>query len=570
MKIPFRIKDVRRAKSLKSLGLFLVAVVAINIAASFLFFRLDLTSDKRYTLSKPTKQMLAGIKDIVYVKVYLDGDMPIAFKKMKRSIREMLDEFQAYSHGNVQFEFINPAAEGGDKRSTLIASLYEKGLRPVNIQENNADGGMNQRTLFPGAIVLYNGFEIGVNLLTNNSRVSPEESLNIGLQNLEYNLVSAIDKLTKTKLPKIGFIQGHGELDAMHAQGALQTLAEYFNLDSITIAGRMNVLDTFQTVIVAKPTRAWSEADKLVLDQYIMKGGKVAWFVDEVTVNDDSLATGDVTFGLVNEHNLDDQLFRYGVRINPSVLQDAQSVLVPVNMAAPGAQPQFVPSPWYYYPLLNAPNDNIITKNLNVIMSKYPSSIDTVGVGHDVKKTVLLATSQYSRETLAPTMVSLSQVTRKFQPRDFNRPWAPVAVLLEGQFPSPFQNRMVTGVVGSTSSIIGKSRPTKMVVVADGDIIRNDVVRNANGVHPYPLGFDRYMNQQFGNKDFLLNVISYLNDDTGLMQIRNRELVIRLLDKNKIYTQRGKWIIINTVIPLLMLIAFGGAFIWLRKRRYAR
>lgn len=567
-KIKFTIdKNSLRYKSLKGLLLFLGVLLVVNYATSFFFFRLDLTADKRYTLSKQTKNKLETVKDIVYVRVYLDGDMPIAFKKMKQSIKEMLDEFSAYSHSNVQYEFVNPL-EGG--ANSYAKSLLQKGIRPVNIQERNAEGGINQRTLFPAATISYKGMELGVNLLLSSSSATPEESINVGLQNLEYNLISSIDKLTKSKLPSIAFIQGHGELDAMHAQGALMTLSEYFNIDSVTINGRMNALDTFQTVIVAKPLKRWSEADKLVMDQYIMKGGRVAWFIDAVTVNDDSLASGEVSFGLVNEHNLDDQLFRYGVRLNPTVLQDAQSVLIPVNMAAPGGAPQFVPSPWYYYPLLSTPNDNIITKNLNVVMSKYPSSIDTVGVGHDVKRTILLSTSQYSRESQAPVMVSLSQVTHKFQPSDFNRPWAPVAILLEGQFSSPFQNRMISGIVGNAGAIVAKSKPTKMVVVADGDIIRNDVSRNATGAHPYPLGFDKYTNQQFGNREFLLNVISYLNDDTGLMQIRNRELIMRMLDKNKIYTQRNFWILINTAIPLLMLLVFSVTFIWLRKRRYTR
>lgn len=560
----------QRAKSLKTLALFLGAVLVINVAASFLFFRLDLTSDKRFTLSKITKSKLNDVKDVVYVKVYLDGDMPIAFKKMKRSIKEMLDEFAAYSDGNVQYVFINPSSEKGKKQNALYEELYRKGLRPVNVQENNAEGGINQRTLFPGAIVSYNGYEIGVNLITNNSRVSPEEAINIGVQNLEYNFMSAIDMIMKKELPKIAFIQGHNELDAMHAQGALQVLSERFNIDSVSIRGRMNALDGFTTAIIAKPLKAWSEADKLVLDQYIMRGGKVAWFIDAVTVNDDSLATGEVTFGLINEHNLDDQLFKYGVRINPTVVQDAQSVLIPVNMAVPGAQPQFVPSPWYYCPLLNAPSDNLITKNLNVISSRYPSSIDTVGVGHDIKKTVLLSTSQYAREIQAPVMISLAQVTKKFKSGDFNRAWAPVAMLLEGSFPSAFQNRTVQGVVSDGKPLVNRSKPTKMVVVADGDIIRNDVARRADGVMPFPLGFDKYMNQQFGNKDFLLNAICYLNDDTGMMQIRNREMVIRMLDKNKIFTQRTFWVILNTAIPLVLLVAFSIVFIWLRKRRYAR
>lgn len=560
----------QQGKSLRGFAIFIAAIVAVNILASFLFFRFDLTSDNRFTLSKPTKSMLKRVNDIVYIKVYLDGDMPIAFKKMRRSTKELLDEFASYSRGNVKYEFVNPTAEKGKKREALIEELYQKGLRPINIQENDADGGMSQRTLFPGAVISYNGYEIGVNFMTNNPSLTPDETINVALQNMEYNLISGIDKLTKEKLPKVAFIQGHGELDAIQLNGAISALAEYFNVDSVTLNGRMNVLDTFATAIIAKPTKAWSEADKLVLDQYIMGGGKVAWFVDPVVVNEDSLSTGEMTFGLINELNLDDQLFRYGVRLNPNVLQDAQSILIPVNMAAPGGQPQFVPSPWYYFPLLSAPNQNIIAKNINLVKSKYPSSIDTLGGVGDLRKTVLLSTSHYTREVQAPLMIGLSQVTRKFEPQDFNRSFAPVAVLLEGKFQSAFKNRMVSGIVPGFNQARQESKPTKMVVVADGDIIRNDVIRRANGFQPLPLGFDRYMNQQFGNKDFVLNVVSYLNDDIGLMQIRNREMIIRLLDKNKIFTQRSFWIAINTVIPLAFLALIGGGFVYFRKRRYTR
>lgn len=561
---------LKRTKTIKLVSIALVGIVVLNLVSSLLFYRFDLTSDKRFTLSNMTKAKLKSLDKVVYVKVYLDGDMPIAFKKMKQAVKEMLDELAAYSPAGVQYEFVNPNLGDGNQRNELFEQLYRQGLRPVSIQEKNAQGGMNQQQLFPGAVISYNGFEIGVNLLTSSSRVSPEESINLGMQNLEYNLVAAIDIITKKALPKIAFIQGHDELDAMHAQGALQVLSERFNIDSVTIRGRMGVLDTFSTAIIAKPLKAWSEADKLVLDQYIMKGGKVAWFIDGVTVNDDSLATGDTSFGLVNEHNLDDQLFKYGVRVNPTVLQDAQSVLIPVNMAVPGTQPQFVPSPWYYYPLLGGTADNPITKNMNVVFSKYPSSIDTVGGSRLLKKTVLLQTSQYAREVQAPVMVNLSQVTRKFQPGEFNRAWAPVAILLEGKFRSAFQNRMVSGIAETSRPLRQESVITKMVVVADGDIIRNEVSRRSTGVEPYPLGYDKYLHQQFGNKDFLLNLISYLNDDTGLMQIRNRELVIRMLDKNKAYTQRSFWVVLNAVLPIALLVIFGIGFIWRRKAKYAK
>jgi ABC-2 type transport system permease protein len=315
----------------------------------------------------------------------------------------------------------------------------------------------------------------------------------------------------------------------------------------------------------------WPEADKFVVDQYIMRGGRVAWFVDAVHVHHDSLAQGYYTFALSAKHRLEDQLFRYGVRINPNVIQDMQCSLLQVNIAPAGQTAQFRPAQWPYYPLLTPPDNNAITCGLNLIMSQYPSSIDTVNTRPDVRKTFLLYSSQYSKATQIPLRISLSETSLQYTPEQFPQSYLPVAVLMEGSFPSAFENRPVEQYIQEKNfKFINKSLPTKLIVVADGNIIRNEVSRRADGNSIYPLGFDRYTNIQFGNKNLVKNMVYYLLDDEQLMQLRSREWELRLLDKRKVKQQRSAWVAANTVIPPLLVIIIGILFMWLRKRKYGQ
>ncbi|HKL08224.1 MAG TPA: gliding motility-associated ABC transporter substrate-binding protein GldG [Bacteroidales bacterium] len=559
-----------KKQNIIQLLLALIVILLINYISSQTFFRLDLTSDKRYTLSEVTHELLDSLDDIVYIEIYLEGDMPIGFQRMQKSIKEMLDEFQIIAGGNIHYSFINPSkSTNQSKRNALYQDLYERGLEPSNVKERDEEGGMAQKVLFPGAIITYGGKETPVNFLKNNPAFSTEVNLNNSIQDLEYAFVDAIRKITSQKHKKIAFIEGQSELDEYETGDITRELAEYYSIDRLTIKEYLGILDPYDAVIIAGPKEKYTEKSKFILDQYIMNGGKVLWFLDAVSVNMDSLSTGSSTFALINDVNLNDQLFKYGVRINPNVIQDVQCALIPVNTAAGGAQPKFVPAPWLYYPLLIPPDNHPVTKSLNLIKTEFPGVIDTVGVGDDITKKILLSSSAHARVLDAPLLVNLAQVQEQINPGAFHQSNLPIAVLLEGSFESVFKNRYLENIVGESDvSIKETSKRTEMIVVADADIIRNEVRERADGVFISPLGYDRYTKQTYGNKEFVMNAVHYLVDQKGLLELRSREFKLRMLDKAKIIDERLRWQLMNTIIPVIFIFIFGGILIYIRKRKY--
>lgn len=553
-------------------------VIAFNGVAQTFLFRIDLTGDHRYTLTDASKRVMQQLDNTVQVYVFLDGNMSLQLKKLRSTIKETLDELKVYAGGRLRYEFVDVAAETGPRELYQVyASLQERGLTPVTEEERTSGGGRSERIVFPGALVIcaqtidttVRMREVAVNFLQDNSGANSEESLLIAQQNVEPALTSAMARIARKDLPRIAFIEGHGELDEYETGDISRELSPFVSLDRVTINEDVNALDPYEAVIVAKPTKAWSDADKLALDQYVMRGGRVAWFIDAVDVHHDSLANGFSTLAFACTHGLDDQLFRYGVRVNPVIIQDLQCAMLPVNIAPAGQTADFKPAPWTYYPLLIPPPDNVITRGLNLILSKYPGTIDTVGKNPAIIKKTLLYSSEYSRTQTVPTMVSLSQTMQRPDPAAFGKSFLPVAVTLEGTFTSAFVNRPVQHYNHQKDFIFkGASEPTKMIVVADGDIICNDVVRRADGTRIFPLGFDRYMNMQFGNRSLVKNCIYYLLDDENTMQIRSREWTMRLLDKAKIFPQRSWWIAFNTALPMLLTLIAGAMFSGWRKRKY--
>jgi ABC-2 type transport system permease protein len=495
--------------------------------------------------------------------------MPVYIKKFKSSVREKLDELKRHARKNIQYEFRNPSEGSGEKRFAVFNELRHKGLIPLTIRENDAEGGTVQRMIFPGALVNYKGKELSVNLIKTNQKLSIEENLNLALQNLEYELINVILKISRTNKDKIAFIEGHGELDDNSLWGITKSLNEYYDIEAVEIEGVTGILDEYKTVIIAKPMERWPEADKFVLDQYIMRGGRSAWFVDAVHIHEDSLSRGETTMGLICEHNLNDQLFNYGVRINPNVIQDRQCSKVRIDVSLPGMPPDFRYAPWTYFPLLWTPSDNPITKGIDLVKAQYPGVIDTVGNNAGIKKTYLLYSSENAKVTNAPLIVNLSQVDEKITQQAFNSSYLPVAVLLEGEFNSPFRNRIVSQYSTAPGfTFRPKSTKTKMVVVSDGDIIRNDVNRAGVEAIPYPLGFDRHTEYTYGNNDFVMNVINYLTDENGLMEIKNRVFKMRLLDNSKIAYSHTEIILINTLVPPAIIIFCGIIFVLYRRRKY--
>ena len=549
----------------------LVIILLINYISSNTYFRLDLTSDKRYTLSDATCQTLDSLDDVVYIGIYLDGEMPIGFQRMKKATEELMDEFRVVAGDNIQFTFINPSESGDQsKRNAIYHDLYERGLNPTNVKDHDKEGGLVEKILFPGAIISYQSFETPINLLVNNPGFSAEVNLNNSIQALEYEFVNAIRKITVKQRKKIAFIEGQGELDEYYTGDITRALSEYYDIDRVTVKEYLNILDTYDAVIIAGPTEQYTEKSKFIIDQYIMNGGKVLWFIESVSISMDSLSSGNgSTFAFVNDVNLGDQLFKYGVRVNSNVIQDVQCAVIPVNTAIASKQAKFAPAPWLYFPLLIAPDDNPITKNLNMLKSEFPGLIDIVGNKSEIKNQVLLRSSSSSRVLNVPLLVSLSQVKDQIDPASFNQPFNTIAVLLQGEFESVFKNRPLSKITeGQKFTFKGKSETTKMIVVSDADIIRNDVKYKADGIFLSPLGYDRYTKQTYGNKEFVMNAVHYLVDENGILDIRSREFKLRLLDKAKIKKDKSKWQFVNTVMPIIFILLFGVLMAYKRRKKY--
>ena len=566
--------DTANSKSIKfrSWLQFLTAVAGIILIAavsSLIRVRFDLTEDKRFTLSDPTRKVLSGIKNDIYIQVYLDGEIPIPLKRLKRSVREMLDEFRIASGRKIDYEFINPSeAKNVQQRNAFYQVLENKGLNPVDIRASDAEGGSTTKRIYPGMIVNYNGIEVPVNFL-NNSSPSYEQNILHSVEGLEYEMIQTIATLSSDTIYKVAFIEGHDEIPEIEVADITFNLARFFTIDRGVIGGKPGILDKYAAVVIAGPEKVFSEPDKLVLDQYIMNGGKVMWLFDEVAVNADSLING-VTVGLYRPLNIEDQLFRYGARVNPAIVQDLECMLIRLTVMS-GSRQQVVPAPWVYYPLLYPAANHPITRNLNKVKGEFTNYIDTVGLDPAIRKKILLTTSNVSRTVSPPLAISLKEAELTYDEKDFNKSHIPVAVLLEGVFPSAFKNRMVSHLTDNKNLRIKTESPkTKMIVIADADIIRNEVRRVGLEETPYPLGQDKYTGQIFGNRDFLINCLNYLVDNNGIMELRSRELKLRLLNTGKIKAEKFKWQLVNIAGPILIVIIAGLLYSFFRKRNYAR
>lgn len=543
--------------------IFLIAALS-----SIVNIRIDLTEDKRFTLSDASVNVLSDLKSDIYAQVYLDGEIPIPLKRMRRSVNELLEEFRIASGRKIDYEFINPS-EGRDnnQRQTMYQSLINKGLSPVNIQSGDTEGGSTQKIIFPGMIVNYNGIEVPVNFLKNNPSIPYEQNILHSIEGLEYEMIQTIATVSSDTIYKVAFIEGHGELSEVETADITINLARFFTIDRGTIDGKPGVLDNYSAIIIAGPETEFTEPDKFALDQYIMNGGKVMWLIDAVSVNSDSLAYGE-TAGLYRTLNIEDQLFRYGARVNAEIVQDLECMIIRLKVST-GTQQQYVPVPWVYYPLLVPSRDHPVTRNLNRIKGEFTGYIDTVGLDGKIRKKVLLTTSDLSRTISPPVLISLKEAEISHDAKEFNRPGLPVAVLLDGVFPSAFRNRLAPDMLTDNSfKVKDESLPTKMIVIADGDIIKNEVQRTGLKETPLTLGLDKYTGQVFGNRDFLINCLNYLVDDNGLMELRSREIKLRLMNKSMIRTERLKWQIINIVSPVLIVVIAGLLFSFLRRRKY--
>ena len=547
-----------------------ISAILLYVVGSMAHLRLDLTEDKRYTLSPQTCIILDNLKSDVYIQVFLDGEMPVQFKKLKRSVSEMLDEFRIASGRKVGYSFINPSGkDNASDRNSLYESLLSKGLNPVNIMSSDEEGGSSQRLIFPGMIVNYNGIEIPVNFLKNNIALSPEQNLLNSMEGLEYNIIQTIATIAADTIYKVAFVEGQGEFREAEVADITLEMAKYFTIDRGRINGQEGILNKYAAVIIAGPRSPFREEDKLVLDQYLMNGGKILWLLEEVDVNQDSLVMGE-TAALYRPLDVEDQLFKYGVRINPALVQDLECNQLPVKILTGGSS-QVLPVPWLYYPLLIPDPNHPVTRNINRVFGKYVNYIDTVGLDTAIHKSVLLTTSSYSRTINPPLLITLKEAEETPDGGLFNKSSLPVSVLLEGRFKSAFRNRIVADIAGNPDFTPRKeSEYTRMIVVADADIIKNDVIISGGGESFLPLGLDRYTSQTFGNKEFLINCLNYLVDDYDLMELRGRELKLRLLNKAMVKENKAFLITMNVAGPVALVILAGLIFSYYRKRTYSR
>lgn len=546
----------------------LIALILVNFIGSKVFTRIDFTTEKRYSLTNATTNQLENLEDIVFVRVYLEGDLPPDYKRLRDATKELLDEFRAYSPGNIEYEFINPSENPEEKaRIEVYKNLTKQGLQYNNIKYKDGDT-YSEKIIFPGAIFSYQGKETPVQLLKSQMGVNEQVMLNNSIQQLEYEFSTAIKKLTRHKPKSIAFITGHGELDEYKTADIGKTLSDFYVIDRVKINGRLDALKLFDAIVIAQPDSLFSEKDKFIIDQFIMKGGKAIWLVDPVLASMDSLRTQTTTMGVPQDVNIADMLFKYGVRLNSDLIQDLQSLPIPIITGYVGNQPKQEFFPWLYFPMLMPSSNHPIVKNLEAIKTEFVSSIDTINTPN-IKKTILLESSPYTKLVRTPVRISFNMLRDEPDRRQFAKGPQPVAVLLEGEFTSNFKNRIPTQITNNPDiAFKDLSTPNKMVVISDGDIIKNDYKPSTDQFSA--LGYDKYTNRVYGNKDFLLNTFNYLLDDSGLIDSRSKEFKIRLLDPEKSKIQKEKYQIINTVLPVILIVFLGLLQFISRKRKYGK
>ena len=531
----------------------LVALVVINLLMNYIVCRWDMTDDKRYSISAPTKALLQDLDAPLTITLLLDGEMNAGFLRLQKATQEMVEELGVYAAGGYQLL-------GAPEQ--LTTNGYGN-LEPTVVHERTHKGQTAQTIIYPYAIVQYHDRSQVVTLLKNQRGLSGEENLNHSIENLEFAFAEAIRSLTQDTIEKIAFLEGHGELEERDVYDLTQQLAKYYQIDRGTLGTVSGVLDDYKAVIIADPQMPFSETDKYILDQYIMQGGRILWVVNGVRFSDDYLASEGYTPIIALDLNINDMLFRYGVRINHALVQDLQCLPVPVDVSLDPNQPNWQPMPWTFAPLLLTSQVSPITRNVAQVTATMASTIDIVGEDDGLHKEVLLATSSASRLTSAPAKVDLSMGNDS---EGFNQAFVPVAVSLEGVFPSIYAHLLPPEEVTLTTPLLRESKPTRQIVVAAGSTIRNDWQQG----QPLPLGYDRYTQMQFGNRDFMVNAVLHLTDDQGWLQLRQKEFTLRLINDQRARQTRIVAQVISIVIPLVLLAIVGGAMLILRRKRYVK
>jgi gliding-associated putative ABC transporter substrate-binding component GldG len=553
--------------NLKSVLSTVAILIIVNFLSITFFYRFDLTKDKRYTLSATSLTIVKKIEEPLFIKIYMQGDMPTEFNRLQRETQDLLEEFQAYN-SNINFSFVDPL-ENEDESMDNIKKLYLKGLTPINITVDDK-GKQSQAMVFPWAIALYKNKEVNIPLLKNIMGASTTQKVIGSVQHLEYSIADALNKITTNNKKTIAVIKGNGELpDIQIAKFLLQIRESYqigpFTLDSVATnpTASLEALQKFDLAIIAKPTEAFSDSEKQVLDQYIVQGGKTIWLIDQVSMEMDSLYTeSGSNLAFPRGLNMNDMFFKYGFRINPDLIKDEQGSPIKLASGEPGSATQFQEFNWKFAPQVYPISTHPIVKNLGGIKFDFANSIDTLKNG--INKTVLLKSSAYSKKIGTPVEVDLNSVTEETSPNDyFNTGTIPLSILLEGSFNSVFENRVLAF---DQKTFKSQGNSNKMIVISDGDLIRNQLDKN---FQPVELGYDQRSGNLYDNKDFILNCVNYLLDDNGLINIRGKDLDLALLDKEKVYENYTAIQFITIGLPIVFLLLFGLVFSYLRKKKYS-
>ena len=570
-------------------------ICVFNFIANEFYFRIDLTKEKRFTLSASSKNLLKKLDDDLYITVFLDGDLPIEYKQLQSATRDILNEYRLASDGRIKFDFEDILA-GKDikEKESILKEVFQKGLQ-IEQPELRPDEAPTEKYILPSGIVFYKGKEYPINLLKRQFGKSLEVEINSSIELLEYEIGTAIRKGLSGKSIKLAFSAGHGELSSIQTADIVNSLSEFYSLDrinlnlkdsncykifasdvannpqkpvfSVLVEGLINKLKSYKCLIVAKPVIEFTEPEKYILDQYVMNGGKVIFLVENLLAEMDSVAKYGQIMTVNHGHNLDDILFQYGVKIKPNLVQDIQCHGIPaINQQT--NRPGFWP--WIFYPLFSAVDDNPVSRNLENVWGRYCSTIDTTA-RKTLKKTVLLRSSAQSRVAANPVLISLDILKNKQDPSNFRNGNQISAVLVEGEFVSPFRYR--DGVKRSFDLPFSESiAQNSMIVIGDGDLIRNQVSSDGK---VYPLGYDKFASKQFSapvefaNKKFFLNCVDYLCDDNNLIEVRSKEVLLRLLDKGKIKKDKLYWQSLNMILPIFMIMIFGLLNAFYRRKRWA-
>lgn len=553
----------------------LIIILLINFIGSYIHNRFDLTSEKRFSLSEASINLLNNLDDYVYIEVYLEGDFPAGIERLSLETQQILSEFRSHNR-LLQYTFINPTESTDAKtRNEILQQLYEKGISPTSLQVKEGDG-FTEKIIVPGAIVKHGSKEVVVQLLKNQIAASPDQNIEQSIRELEYEFTNAIKSLQNSLKPSIAFLTGHGELEGEDIEDLTSSLSEQysvsqmnlreFELDSVgepDLKKKLRELNRKDLLLIAKPRSTFQNLDKYFIDQYIMSGGKVIWMLDLTNADMDSLSNkGSFLAHPMRDLNLGDQLFKYGARINTNLIEDISSSKIPVPVSFVGDVPKWELMPWRYFPVSIPTSNHPITSNLNAIKFDFASSIDTIKSAVGISKTVLLHSSPYTKLANTPYEISLQRALEKPIQEEFSKSSQALAVLLEGEFESVFKNRL--SQLNTKLPYLESSEKTKMIVISDGDIAQNQVSQGA----VLPLGFDNYEKRQYGNKDFLLNSIDYLLEEDALIKVRTRELKMRLLDIQKINAEKSFWQFINLALPITIIILLGLLKHFRRKKKY--